>query len=147
VRLMQVSIGQAFKAQGVSLKFPVHSRSGIRWDDGTVVIAIEESDVHASADGFFCRLWTPVFEMRAAAVNWPSMQERLEHCRLGARHGGADGLLIQRGALVEADVVLTLHVERRRSEYWASWGSSACARRGALLPSPSLHGAYAAAVA
>jgi hypothetical protein len=143
----QVSVAQAFKAQGVDLKYPARSRSGIRWDDGAVVIAIEEAHVQASADGFFCRLWAPISDTREAPVDWPSMKERLEHCRLAARHGGADGLLIYRRALVEADVVLTLHVERRGSEYWASWGSSARARRGTLLPSPGLHRAYGAAVA
>jgi hypothetical protein len=141
----QISIVQAFKAQGVNLKYPARSRSGIRWDDGAVVIAIEESDVHASADGFCCRLWAPISETRKAPVDWPSMKERLEHCRLAARHGGADGLLIHKGALVEADFVLTLHVARRGPEYWASWGTSARARRGTLLPSPDLHSGYRAA--
>ena len=119
------SITQAFRAQGVALKYPIRSRSGIRSDDGAVVIAIDEIDVRVSAEGFRCRLWAPGAEAGTCATDWPSMKERLEHCRLAARHGGADGLLIKAGSLIEPGVVLTLYVERRGVEYWASWGSTA----------------------
>ena len=119
------SITHAFWAQGVSLKYPVRSRSGIRSDNGAVVIAMDQVDVQASADGFRCRLWAPGARFAACADDWPSMKERLEHCRLAARQGGADGLLITPGATIEPGVILTLCVERRGLEYWASWGNTA----------------------
>ena len=136
VPVARLSVRQAFRAQGVVLKYPMRSRSGVRWEDGAVVIALERADVQATVDGYGCRLWSPVPETRAAGVHWPSMKERREHCRLAARHGGADGLLIERSSAVEADVVLTMHVERRGAEYWASWGTTARSQRGSvLLPS------------
>jgi len=143
----QLSVGQAFRAQGVTLRYPMRSRSGVRSEDGAVVIALERSEIQASADGYRCRLWSPTWETCTAGVNWPSMKERLEHCRLAARHGGADGLLIEQGAMVEADVVLTMHVEHRGVEYWASWGTAARSQRGARLGSSDPQAAYAAAAA
>jgi len=137
------SIGEAFRAQGVPLKYPVRSRSGIRSDDGAVVIAIEECDVHVSADGFRCRLWGPGVD----SSDWPTMKERLEHCRLAAQHGGADGLLIKAGLAVEPDVLLTLYVERRGSEYWASWGSTARGQHGAYHVSAEQYSSCAALAA
>jgi hypothetical protein len=143
--LSHLSLGQAFDAQGVSLKYPARSRSGIRWDDGAVVIAIDEADVRSSADGFRCRLWAPAVGADAAGVDRPSTEERLEHCRLAARHGGADGLLVKFGALVEANVILTLHVARRGAEYWASWGTIARGHLGLVPRLPADQTAYAAA--
>jgi hypothetical protein len=123
--LSQLSVANAFKAQGVQLKYPSRSRSGIRWEDGVVVIAIDEADVRASADRFRCLLWSPVSESSAAGQDRPILRERREHARLAARHGSADGLLVRRGGLVDANAVLALRVERRRGEYWATWGSGA----------------------
>ena len=41
-------------------------------------------------------------------------------------HGGADGLLVCGDAgLVEPDAILALRVEKRRDEYWATWGFAA----------------------
>jgi hypothetical protein len=57
-----VSLSQAFRAQGIRLKFPTRSRSGIRWE--------------------------------------------------------------------ESGALLTLVVERRGAEYWASWGTTALRQRG-----------------
>jgi hypothetical protein len=125
-----VSLSQAFRAQGIRLKFPTRSRSGIRWEDGAVVIAMDRRDVQSSAEGFRCRLWRPVHERRAPGADWPILKERYEHCRLAARHGSAEGLLIEKGGLVESDALLTLVVERRGAEYWASWGTTALRQRG-----------------
>lgn len=123
--LSQLSVVQAFKAQGVVLKYPSRSRSGIRWEDGAVVIAIDEADVRASAEGFRCLLWSPVAESRAPGQDRPVQRERLEHVRLAARHGSADGLLVKRGGVVSANAVLAFQVQRRRGEYWATWGAGA----------------------
>ena len=140
----QLSVSQVFCAQGISLKYPARSRSGIRWDDGAVVIAMDRRDVDASAEGFRCRLWGPLHERRMAGVEWPLIKERYEHCRLAARHGGADGLLIEKGGFVECDALLTLLVERRGAEYWASWGSTALRQRGVDEIARHLHRAYGA---
>jgi hypothetical protein len=121
----ELSLAHAFKAQGVGLKYPSRSRSGIRWEDGVVVFALEEVDVRPSAGGFRCLLWSPVSERRALGADRAGLQERHEHARLAARRGSADGLLVKSGAVVDANAVLTLRVERRRGEYWASWSTSA----------------------
>ncbi|HUG76140.1 MAG TPA: hypothetical protein VML57_01500 [Burkholderiales bacterium] len=116
----------AFKAQGVALKFPARSWSGIRCDDGAVVIAIREGDVQLGDEGCSCLLWAPLAEGAAPWVDRPIRQERLEHCRLAVLHGGADGLIL-RGAGAEADPyeLLALHVEKLGGEYWARWGAAA----------------------
>jgi hypothetical protein len=113
---------EAFAAQGVTLQDPFHSWSGIRDADGAVVFAMREADVRASADGFCCRLWAPA---ALTATDLPDREERLRHCRLAMMLGGADGLLVSRdSADVQCGAVLTLNVEKRRNEYWATWGST-----------------------
>ena len=98
----------------------------MRLKDGAVVLAIRECDVHGDDEGFSCLLWTPVIEATTEWVDRPSKQERLEHCRLAIVHGGADGLLVcGEAALVEPDAILALRVEKRRDEYWATWGFAA----------------------
>lgn len=124
----------AFKAQGVTLRFPARSWSGIRCDDGGVVFAIGEAEVRFGDEGCSCLLWAPLAESAALSVDRPIRQERLEHCRLAVLQGGAEGLLL-RGAQGEADPgeVLLLHVEKLGAEYWARWGASASAQ-----PAPPL---------
>jgi hypothetical protein len=122
-RFSQLSLAHAFKAQGVVLKYPSCSRSGIRWEDGVVVFALEETEVRASAGGFRCLLWSPGSQSRDVGAG-PGLKERREHARLAACRGSADGLLVKSGAVVDADAVLTLRVERRRGEYWASWSTT-----------------------
>jgi hypothetical protein len=141
----RVSLAQAFKAQGVALKYAARSRSGIRWDDGAVVIAIEQCDVRGSAEGFSCLLWAPKSASTASEVDRSIIKERLEHCRIALCHGGADGLLVEGGA-VHADVVLTLHVARRRDEYWASWASIARQRTAVVHQLPIERGRYTSAI-
>jgi hypothetical protein len=116
----------AFKAQGVSLKYPARSWSGVRLEDGVVVLAIRDADVQIDDEGFSCLLWAPVIEGATCSADSPSKQERLEHCRLAALHRGADGLLVcGDSAQVQPDVILALHVAKRRDEYWATWGCPA----------------------
>lgn len=116
----------AFQAQGVTLRFPARSCSGIRAGDGAVVFALGEADVRFGDEGCSCLLWAPLAESAALFVDRPIRQERLEHCRLAVLHGGAEGLLL-RGARGEAEPgkLLALHVEKLGAEYWARWGSSA----------------------
>lgn len=124
-RARRMSRAQAFDAQGVSLKFPNRSWSGVRFEDGVVVLAMHEDHVLSDEDGYSCLLWTPSGE-DTVWMDAPSKQERLEHCRLAVQQGHADGLLV-RGemAQVEPDELLTLRVEKRGGEYWARWGCSA----------------------
>ena len=119
---------QAFVEQGVSLRFPARSWSGVRADDGAVVIAIREGEVQSAFDGFRCLLWAPVIEGATEWIDRPVKAERLQHCRLALLNGGAEGLMVggARGE-VNAGSVLELRVELREGEYWAFWGSIACA--------------------
>jgi len=116
----------AFEAQGVTLRYPARSWSGVRLEDGVVVLALRECDVEGHDEGFSCLLWAPLIEGGTPWVDRPSRHERLEHCRLALVHGGADGLLVcGDAALVEPDAMLALRVEKRRDEYWATWGFAA----------------------
>jgi hypothetical protein len=119
----KVSRVQAFAEQGVSLRFPARSWSGVRAEDGAVVIALREGEVENALDGFRCLLWAPVIEGATERIDRPAKLERLQHCRLALLKGGAEGLLVggPRGD-VNADSVLTLRVELRTGEYWAFWG-------------------------
>lgn len=127
-RISRISRVQAFAEQGVTLTYPSRSWSGVRYDDGAVVIAIREGEVQAGFDGFQCLLWSPVIEGATQWVDRPIKQERLQHCRLALIHGGADGLIVGgSSADVDRNRVLMLRVEKRGSEYWAFWGSIASA--------------------
>jgi hypothetical protein len=134
-RPRRISRLQAFSDQGVTLKYPSRSWSGLRFEDGAVVIALRESEVEASFDGFRCLLWAPVIEGATEWVDRPVKDERLQHCRLALVHGGADGLLVG-GSSAEVDrgSVVTLRVEKLRGEYWAFWGSIACTPGAERLP-------------
>lgn len=116
---------QAFDAQGVTLRYPARSWSGVRRSDGVVVLAMREGDVQVYAEGYRCLLWSPVVEGATEWVDRPSKLERLEHCRIAALHGGAEGLVVRgEAAQVDCNAVLALHVEKRGAVYWATWGSA-----------------------
>jgi hypothetical protein len=116
----------AFKAHGVALRYPTRSWSGVRWEDGVVVIAIREADIQVQEEALSCLLWVPVIEGATSWSDSPSKQERLEHCRLAVLHGGADGLIVcGEAARVKADALLSLRVEKRCDRYWATWGPTA----------------------
>jgi hypothetical protein len=123
-----ISRVQAFADQGVTLAYPARSWSGVRDEDGAVVIAIREGEIQSSFDGFRCLLWSPVIEGATEWLDRPIKQERLHHCRLAALFGGAEGLLVSgASAQVARSSVLSLRVEKLRGEYWAFWGSAALA--------------------
>ena len=122
----RISRHEAFAAQGVSLKFAQRSWSGIRTDDGCVVMAIRQKDVHASPEGLSCLLWSSR-ECSVHGTDKPSRQERLEHCRLARFRGAADALIVYGPAAeAERDTVINIRVEMHNDEYWAVWGSAAC---------------------
>lgn len=108
---------RAFEARGVSLKYPSRSRSGVRADDGAVILAIPARDLRRNRRGSRCVVWKPD---DAPAMDAASRAELLEHCRLAALRGKAEGLLTYgEPAKVDPDVVLPLRVVRRGDEYWA----------------------------
>jgi hypothetical protein len=124
----RLSRAGAFAAQGVRLRHPAHSWSGVRFGDGAVVLAIRASDVRMDDHGCSCLLW----ERRAGGfARWLDSlgeQERLEHCRLAVRNGGAQGLLVH-GEGVDPLEVIALRVVKLGSAYWAKWGSVARVER------------------
>src|SRR5689334_1676614 len=101
----------AFGEQGVVLKYPSASWSGVRGVDGMVLFAVRAEEVVVDADGSRCLLWAPDRVQTACAVN----AERLEHCMLALRHGQAEGMLaFQNGAEIDPRFVLSMRVERHR---------------------------------
>jgi hypothetical protein len=124
----RISRIEAFAQQGVTLAYPARSWSGVREEDGAVVIAVREGEVQSAFDGFRCLLWSPVIEGATEWVDRPIKQERLAHCRRAMSHGGADGLMVAGSrAEVERGFVLSLRVEKIGAEYWAFWGSASTA--------------------
>jgi len=115
----------AFATQGVTLKYPGVSWSGVRSEDGMVVFAIHAADVRFADWGASSILWSP---QTAAAQATPraGSEERLEHCRLALRHGVAEGFLV-RGSetLFFQPEVLALRVVSVGERYWARWGAVA----------------------
>jgi hypothetical protein len=126
MRPSRLSRSEAFAEQGVHLAYPSRSWSGIRDEDGAVVIAMREGEIQSAFDGFRCLLWSPVIEGATEWVDRPAKHERLRHCRLAFLHGGADGLVVLgESAEVERGCVFALRVEKVGGEYWAFWGALA----------------------
>ena len=137
-----VSRAQALGLRGVKLRNRSWSRGGVRQSDGTVVLALWAEDVQLADGASNYLLWAPNLEGARPWSDTAGGQERLEHCRLAAEGGNAEGLLVygerMEGSLPDdkalsvlgADpyTVLTLRVEKRAEEYWASWGGGANAK-------------------
>lgn len=133
-----ISRAAAFRTQGVALKFPSSSWSGVRPDDGMVIFAVRAEDVIVDSEGSRCLLWAPDQDR----ADSPARQERLKHCILALGHGQAEGLLaFADGTEVDPALILSMRVERHRREYWAKWGS---ASRVLLPPLHQSPGWYAA---
>lgn len=108
---MRLTRFRAFHERGVRLKFPTRSWSGVRADDGTVILAVRARDLRRDERGSRCKLSPP----HAAAHD-----EFMRHCRLAELRGRAEGLLTYGDeAMVDADVLLPLSVVRRGADYWA----------------------------
>lgn len=121
-----VSRAGAFERQGVTLKFPARSRSGVRSDDGMVLFAMEAAEVRVDDWGCSCRLWRKGAPMLLdRAIN----EERRQHCGLAVRRGMAEGFIVYGEQVLIAEELLSLRVVRAGAEYWARWGYSAHARR------------------
>ena len=139
-----VSRATAFGEQGVALKYPSASWSGVRADDGMVLFAVRAEDVIADATGSRCLLWASFCNgaySRASA-------ERLQHCIRALHRGIAEGMLaFENGTQIDATTVLCMRVERYRGEYWAKWDSAVLEFSSSLQrPAPS-RGAHALAAA
>ena len=108
---------RAFEARGAVVKFPSRSWSGVRADDGAVILAIRARDLRRHRRGSRCVVWPPG-EARGAMD--PVSRDLLEHCRLAALRGNAEGLITYGvAAQVVPDVVLPIRVVRRGAQYWA----------------------------
>lgn len=119
---MRLTRFRAFGARGVQLKYPSRSWSGVRADDGAVILAMRARDLRRHKRGSRCMLWAP--HGPQAAIDRASSDERLRHCRLAELRGGAEGLLTYGDeASVDPNVVLSLRVVRRGTEYWAEVGA------------------------
>ena len=113
-----VSRAAAFSAQGVTLRYPAASWSGVRGDDGMVVFAILAEDVIVDDQGSRCLLWSPALGRQRSLVK----EERLRHCILALGHGHAESVLAFAGGLeVDPTLLLSIRVARHRKEYWAQW--------------------------
>ena len=140
-RLM--SRAHALGLRGVTLRNRSWSRGGVRQSDGAVVFALWAEDVQPADGASNYLLWAPNVEGSRPWSDTPGGQERLEHCRLAAEGADAEGLLVygerMEGTLPDdkalsvqgADpyTVLTLRVEKRAEEYWATWGGRRERRR------------------
>ena len=132
-----ISRNQAIGMRGVNLKSRFWSRGGVRQSDGAVVLALWADDVQRTEGASSCLLWAPNVDGARPWSDKPGGLERLEHCRRALERGAAEGLLVygQRieGTLpddkalsvdgADADTVLSLRVEKRAEEYWATWGA------------------------
>lgn len=135
-----VSRSQAFGMRGVTLANRFWSRSGTT-ATGEVVFSLWAADVQRSATGNSYLLWAPNVDGARPWSDKPAGKERLEHCRKAVTLGTAEGLLVFgtriEGTLpdekalsvdgADADSVLTIGVEKRGDEYWATWGGSRAA--------------------
>jgi hypothetical protein len=116
----------AFQLRGVTLTFPARSRSGRRGADGMIVFAMPAAAVRMDEWGCSCLLWLPARAVGKGAMDRALSLERLEHCRLAVRHGGAEGFLLYADdAMAQEPEALVLRVAKAGEEYWARWGTVA----------------------
>lgn len=131
-----ISRSRAFEARGVFLQDTRGSWSGVRKSDGAVVMTIWAKSVESDGGGCSYLLWAPNVDGSRPWSDKAAGKERLEHCRLALKQGGAEGLLVYGEPLeghlpedrartvqgVDPETVLRLRVEARGEEYWAIWG-------------------------
>jgi hypothetical protein len=124
-----LSRARAFEWQGVTLKFPARSRSGVRADDGMVVFALPAAQVRVDDWGCSCVLWLPALPGAPRSLDQALQQEMLRHCRTALIHGMAEGFLIHGDEMRSGrEELLSLRVVKTGEDYWAKWGSVARTR-------------------
>ena len=118
-------LADALGRRGVTPRSRAWSCGGVKQSDGMVVFALRAEDVQAAGGASQCLLWSPNADGSRPWSDTPAGRERLEHCRFAEEGGTAEGLLVhgERGA--DPHTVLTLRIEKRAEEYWASWGGGA----------------------
>jgi hypothetical protein len=128
-----ITRGRAFAMHGVTLRSRLWSRGGVR-EDGAVVLAVMADEVQKAGGADCYLLWAPNVDGSRPWSDTPGGMERLEHCRIALERGAAEGLLTygKRAAgaapedndtsaqRVDAAIVLSLRIEKRGDEYWAS---------------------------
>jgi len=128
-----ITRGRAFAMHGVMLRSRLWSRGGVR-DDGAVVLAVMADEVQKAGDAESYLLWAPNLHGSRPWSDTPGGIERLEHCRIALERGAAEGLLTygKRAAgaapkddgtsaeRVDSEILLSLRLEKRGEEYWAS---------------------------
>ena len=131
-----ISRARAFEARGVFLQDTRGSWSGVRKSDGTVVMTIWAKAVQSGDGACSYLLWAPNVDGSRPWSDKAAGRERLEHCRLALKQGGAEGLLVYGQNLdghlpedrartvqgVDPETVVRFKVEARGDEYWAVWG-------------------------
>ena len=131
--LRLITRGKAFEKHGVIPANRVWSRGGVR-ADGSVVLAIRADEVQKTEGMESYLLWAPNVRNSHPWSDTPGGKERLEHCRIALERGVAAGLLIYGKPVagvpaksngtgsdcVDAGRVLSLSIEKRGKEYWAS---------------------------
>lgn len=132
---------KAFEARGVYLQDSRTSWSGVRKEDGKIVMALW-ADAVETVEGT-CRylLWAPNLGGSRPWSDKPAGRERLELCKRALELGTAEGLLVYGQGLaaylpedkayaihgVDAETVLTFEVEQVGAEFWAKWGTKVAA--------------------
>jgi hypothetical protein len=128
-----VTRGKAFEKHGVVPANRVWSRGGVR-ADGAVLFVIRADEVQKTDGQDHHLLWAPNVGNSHPWSDTAGGKERLQHCRIALERGVAEGLLIYgkrvAGApgkdngtladLVDAGQVLSLSIEKRGEEYWAT---------------------------
>jgi hypothetical protein len=129
-----VSRGKAFEMHGISPRSRTWSLGGIR-TDGAVVLTVRAAEVQKEDSQSSCLLWGPNVDDSRPWSDTPGGKERLEHCRIALERGAAEGLLAYAKRAVgtapdanatgadrfDPKTVLSLHIEKRGEEYWATW--------------------------
>jgi len=133
-----VSRAKSFEMRGVKLRNPRWSWGGVRPANGEVVFTVWAANVEKDGTQRRYLLYGP---NRGGDRPWSDTaggRERLEHCRLAAARGEAEGVLIygeQRGRDVsvdeasrvsgaDPDTVLRFTVVQEGEEYWALWNAN-----------------------
>jgi len=128
-----VTRARAFEMHGVSASSRAWSCGGLR-KDGAVMLALAAEEVREVGGARSYLLWAPNVAGSRPWSDTPGGRERLEHCRIALERGAAEGLLMYgkrtagaapkddgaRGRQADAATVLSLRVEKRGEEYWAS---------------------------
>lgn len=128
-----VTRARAFAMHGVSASSRAWSRGGLR-ENGAVMLALAADEAREVDGARSYLLWAPNVGGSRPWSDTPGGRERLEHCRIALERGAAEGLLMYgkrtagatpkddgaRGRQADATTVLSLRVEKRGEEYWAS---------------------------